>query len=144
MDIIKNRDIENALTDSKRVYLCGNLHAPNKVNHIRTPAYEIGISDYKVYTCDAPHIHTFNMEYNYVLEGEMKILLFETQQEFHLKKGDLFVIHPNEPYAGKSKAGTRTLFSKVPGGNDKEFIPVTDTFKKWSKEWNASVEGEER
>lgn len=144
MDIIKNVDIENALIDTKRVYLCGNLQAPNNVNHVQTAAYEIGISDYKIYTCDTPHIHTYNMEYNYVLEGEMKILLIDKKQEFHLKKGDMFVIHPNEPYAGKSKAGTRTLFSKVPGGNDKEIIPVTVIYENWSKEWSASVEVEEK
>ena len=142
MDIIKNTDIENALRDSNRVYLSGNFQSPNGVNHIPTSAYEIGISDYKKFTCDAPHIHTFNTEYNYVLEGEIKILLIDKNQEFHFKKGDLFVIYLNEPYVGKSQAGTKTLFSKVPGGNDKELVPLTDSLIAWSKEWNASLRGE--
>lgn len=142
MDIIKNIDIENALNNSKRVYLCGNLQAPNGLQHVPTPAYEIGISDYKTYTCDAPHIHTFNTEFNYVLEGEIKVLLIEKNQEFHFKKGDLFVIHPDEPYIGKSLAGTKTLFSKVPGGNDKQLVPLTASLIEWGKDWSSSLKGE--
>ena len=115
MDIIKNDDINNSLKNSTRVYLCGNLQFPNELKHVPTTGYELGISEYDFFTFEKPHIHSFNDEYNYVLEGEVKVLLINEGKEFHLKKGDLFVIHPNEPYVGKSLAGTKILFSKVPG-----------------------------
>ena len=77
MKIIKNQDIDNTLKDQKRVYLVGDIKMPNGLEAIKTDGYEIGISDYKEDTFDAPHVHLSNDEYNYVLEGSVKIFLFK-------------------------------------------------------------------
>ena len=137
MDIIKCEAIDNGLKENCRLYLCGNLQFPNGIDYIQTAKYEIGISNYPQYTVDKPHIHTYNMEYNYILEGEIKLLLIQEERELLLKKGDFFVIHPNEPYVGKCRAGTRTLFSKVPGGNDKMEVPLTSPIIRWGAHWDA-------
>lgn len=137
MDVIKSGSVDEGLNRHGRVYLCGDLEFSNGVEHIRTSGYEIGISQYDEFTADKPHYHSYNTEYNYVLEGEIKVLLINEGREVHLKKGDLFVIQPNEHYVGKSLPGTRTFFSKVPGGNDKVEIAVTEETEKWSKSWSG-------
>lgn len=141
VEIIKSGEIENGLVETGRVYLCGDLKGPNGVRHIKTEGYEIGISDYPAYKFEKAHIHKFNIEYNYIIEGEMKILLLNERREYHFKKGDFFAIHTDEPYVGKAKAGTRTIFSKVPGGNDKVLVPVDEAVLKWGSTWDAVYEG---
>ena len=137
MEYIKNNAIEDGLRVSQRVYLCGNLERPSTVQHIPTEGYEIGISDYPEYTFEKVHIHTFNKEYNYVLEGSIKILLLDSGQEYTFTKGDLFVIDTNEPYVGKAYPGTRTIFSKVPGGNDKVLVEMNANVLKWGESWES-------
>ena len=144
MNIIRNEATEAALQDNGRVYLCGNLALPNGVDHICTDGYEIGISYYADFSADKPHYHASNTEYNYVLEGEIKILLIRDNKEIHLRKGDLFVLSPNEPYVGKCLPGTRVLFSKVPGGNDKEDLPLTEELQAWCCQWDSTQGGKER
>ena len=73
MKAIKSAEIEAGLSRMGRVYLCGNLSQANAVRHIPTEDYEIGISNYPDYTFEKAHVHTLNTEYNYVLEGEIKI-----------------------------------------------------------------------
>ncbi|MCR5048174.1 MAG: hypothetical protein K6A37_04345 [Saccharofermentans sp.] len=138
MEFIRHDSIEDGLRQLGRVYLCGNLSKDNVIQHIPTDDYEIGISDYPEYTFEKAHIHRFNKEYNYILEGSMKIFLLTKKQEFTFNKGDLFVIDTNEPYVGKAQPGTRTLFSKVPGGNDKELIEMPAPLLKWGESWNSS------
>ena len=135
MNIIKNEDIEKGLNEKERLYLCGNLKFPNGVEHIPTEKYEIGISKYCDYNVNQPHYHSYNTEYNYVLEGEIKILLIGENKEFHFKKGDLFVINPFEEYVCKCLGDTKILFSKVPGGNDKVKLAITEEIKHWGRQW---------
>lgn len=139
MELIRNSEIEAGLEGSgfTRVYLCGDLKMSNGVRHIPTDGYEIGISRYREFTFEKPHIHSFNHEYNFVLEGRIKILLLRTGREILLEKGDLFVIEPDEPYVGKALPGTMTLFSKVPGGNDKVLVPATPAIEGWGASWDA-------
>jgi quercetin dioxygenase-like cupin family protein len=139
MDIIRNTDITTALQDNKRVYLCGNLTKPNGLEHIHTTNYEIGISDYPEYTFEHPHYHATNHEYNYVLSGSIKILLLNTKQEYEFTTGDLFVIAPNEPYVAKCLSSSRTIFSKVPGGNDKVLVELDDEIQHWGSSWEATL-----
>ena len=117
MDIITNEAIENGLKEKGRVYLCGNLALPNGLEHIQTDGYEIGISYYDDFSADKPHLHSYNTEYNYVIEGEIKILLLQEGTELHLKKGDLFVIHSNEPhlllYCSHSKVSLRQQHTAI-------------------------------
>lgn len=138
MDIIYGDATERALKENGRVYLCGNLALPNGVDHIKTDGYEIGISYYPQFSVDKPHYHYYNTEYNYVISGEMKVLLIKEEKQIQLKTGDLLVIHPDEPYICKSLPGTKVLFSKVPGGNDKVVIPTSEMIDGWGSCWEAS------
>lgn len=144
MNIIRRSDVEKGLKKNFRVYLCGNLEKANEIEHIPTDGYEIGISVYPDYTFEKAHIHSFNREYNYVLEGAIKIFLLEEKREYLFEKGDLFVINVNEPYVGKSLAGTRTIFSKVPGGNDKVLVEMNDALLRWGQCWEAVYQEEEQ
>lgn len=144
MDVIRNQEIESGFEGTRRIYLCGNLQKPNAIDHIRTDAYEIGISNYARYTFEQAHLHAFNDEYNFVLEGHIKILLLNEGREYEFGKGDLFVIHPNEPYVGKELPGTRTIFSKFPGGQDKVLVDVSDAVLAWGQSWDSPyVEAQE-
>ena len=122
MEIIRNSDISRAFEKEKRVYLVGNLKKPNGVKELTHDDYEIGMSEYKDFTFEKPHYHAKSREYNYLLEGSIKLVLLNEKKEYTFTKGDLFVIEVNEPYICKAKAGTRTIFSKVPGGNDKTLV----------------------
>ena len=137
MKFLNGSDIETALTKQLRVYLCGDLQRSDNLEHIPTERYEIGISDYKTDTFEKAHVHTFNTEFNYVERGMIKIFLINERKEYLFRQGDLFVIEPNEPYVGKSKAGSRTIFSKVPGGNDKQLVPMSDALLVWGSSWDA-------
>ncbi|SDB14038.1 hypothetical protein SAMN02910317_00677 [Ruminococcaceae bacterium FB2012] len=137
MDYIKSAEIEKGLTGNGRVYLCGNLEKANGIQHIPTENYEIGISDYPVYTFEKAHIHSFNREYNYVLDGAIKIFMLNEKKEFLFEKGDLFILNVGEPYVGKCLAGTRTIFSKVPGGNDKVLVEMNKALLKWGESWES-------
>ena len=137
MDVLTREAIEKGLKEKGRVYLCGNLTFPNGLEHIPTEGYEIGISYYTEFSADKPHLHSYNTEYNYVLDGEVKVLLLQEGIEHHFKKGDLFVIHSDEPYIGKALPSTKVLFSKVPGGNDKVEVPMSQAVKNWCHTWDA-------
>ena len=50
------------------------------------------------------------------------------------------MIDTNEPYVGKSLTGTRTIFAKVPGGNDKVLVPMDETLIAWGRSWDAKYE----
>lgn len=143
MDIIKNMDIQNALDLSGRVYLCGNLKNENGVDHLQTDGHEIGISEYSKYTFEKAHVHTFNREYNYVVEGNIKIFLLNEEKEYHFQKGDFFMINMNEPYVGKCMQGTKIIFLKLPGGNDKILVPMSETLMQWGSSWESVYKKEE-
>lgn len=140
MDIIRNHEVSNALKNQKRVYLCGDLKKENPIPYVKNKEYEIGISYYEKFTAELPHLHSFNSEYNYVIEGELKIVLINEHKEFILSKGDLFVINVNEPYVTKAKRGTKVIFSKYPGGNDKKLVEISPSIKKWMKSYKTNLE----
>lgn len=140
MLIIRSSGIEAGLKQNGRVYLCGNLEKANGVQHIQTEGYEIGISDYPSYTFEKPHLHAFNREYNYVLSGAIKILLLSEKKEYLFQAGDLFVLTVDEPYVGKCAPNTRTIFSKVPGGNDKVLVELTPAIANWGRSWDSVYE----
>lgn len=136
MKVIKNEDINTALINEKRIYLSGNLKEVNKIEHIQTDGYEIGISNYDKFTCERAHYHSYNFEFNYVLEGVVKVYIFSEKKEYILKKGDLFLIEPNMIYISKAIANTRVLFTKNPGGNDKILTPeYEENIKDWMENW---------
>lgn len=143
MKFLKKMEIDKGLKSFHRTYLCGNLHKDTEANYIKTDAYEIGITEYSQYTFEKPHYHVFNNEYNYVLHGQIKVLLINEKTEMIFCEGDLFVITPNEPYVCKGIDGTRIIFSKVPGGSDKVLVDADASIIKWGENWEAEYGGEE-
>lgn len=137
MIILEKSEIDKGLKSFQRTYLCGNLKNSTEAKYIKTDGYEIGITEYSKFTFEKPHLHTFNNEYNYVIEGQIKVLLLNEKRERLFLKGDLFVITPNEPYVCKGVAGTRIIFSKVPGGNDKVLVETSLEIEQWGKDWNT-------
>lgn len=95
----------------------------------------MGISHYRKFTADVPHLHTQALEYNYLISGSSKILILDTGEEFVFEEGSIFVIPPMTKYASKHLADTKILFFKSPGGNDKQLIEVDDKVSKWLSAW---------
>ena len=65
--------------------------------------------------------------------GTLKVFIIRERKEYLLKTGDLFVIQTNEPYITKAQTGTKVLFAKVPGGNDKVLTPLTQELERWGQ-----------
>lgn len=140
MEFLKKSEIDKGLSSSNRVYLCGNLQKESKTEFIRTDNYELGISRYSEYTFEQPHYHSENYEYNYVINGQIKVFLIAEKKEMLFETGDLFVISPNEVYVCKAKPNTCVIFSKVPGGNDKVLIKETPAIIRWGENWDREYE----
>ena len=104
-------DIKDALKNTTRQYLVGHLKLPQELDHIDDTNIEIGVTDYKEYTIEAPHWHKVAYEYQYMISGETK-------------------------YAQKSLGGTAILFIKTPPGNDKVVVEVNDNVQKWLEKWD--------
>lgn len=135
MEYIMGSELNQALQSEYRVYLCGNLCKPQGMKWIPDGQLEIGTSLYQTFTADKPHFHTAATEYNYVISGKTKVLLIDEGKEFTFEEGSLFVIPPNTKYASKHLGGTRILFIKCPGGNDKNLVDMTEALADWLKAW---------
>jgi len=127
--------INEALKDTTRQYLVGNLKLPQELCHIDDSNIEIGITDYKKYTIELPHWHKVAYEYQYMIKGETKYLDIDTGEETHYAAGDFYRIDPKTKYAQKSLSATTILFIKVPPGNDKVVIELNDTVNEWLEQW---------
>ena len=139
MKLLTGKDIQKALSKNKRVYLCGDLKQETDTKYIKTDSYEIGISCYDEYTVEKAHLHRFNTEYNYVIEGKVKVFVFRENKEYVLDAGSMFVIEPDMPYKTKAVKGTKVIFSKVPGGNDKKLTPEFEKeMENWVKSWESA------
>lgn len=136
LEIIRGAALEYALGKEYRQYLTGHLQRPQKhLQHIEDDI-EIGISHYREFTADTPHMHPVATEHSYVLQGSIKVLLLEGEpKEYQLNAGDFFVLQPGVGYATKNAPDTKVLFIKSPGINDKTVVPVTDTVKTWLSTW---------
>lgn len=136
MEIIKKDCIEHALSKEYRQYLTGHLSKPQPfLNHIDDDI-EIGISHYREFTADKPHVHPVCTEHAYVLEGAVKIRLLDgSNEECEIRAGDFFLLRPGIPYATKNAAGTKVLFVKSPGINDKTPVEVDGETEKWLSAW---------
>ena len=141
MEIIRGTDIENALKNEYRQYLTGRLQKPQPfLEHIGDDI-EVGISDYRQFTADTPHVHPVCTEHGYVLKGKLKVLLLDgSGTEYEFREGDYFVTRPGTPYASKSEAGTRILFIKHPSENDKQALAVDGSVMAWLSAWENAQE----
>lgn len=110
----------------------GLLEQHQEFIHYETDKIEMGISEAKEFTVDKPHYHTKNLEINYILDGTVKVLHNGEETVFH--QGDIFIIEKNERYITKLDKGSKILFIKTPGGNDK-IIDTEFNNENWTKEF---------
>ena len=136
LEYIKKEQLDAALEQEYRQYLTGHRTREQKFLKHVDDDIEIGISHYRVFTADKPHMHPVATEHSYVLQGSIKVLLLEGEpKEYQLNAGDFFVLQPGVGYATKNAPDTKVLFIKSPGINDKTVVPVTDTVKTWLSTW---------
>jgi quercetin dioxygenase-like cupin family protein len=132
---LTSESIQTALQDNTRQYLVGKLKLPQALDHIGDENIEIGVTDYKEYTAEAPHWHKVAYEYQYMLSGETKYMDVDTGEETYYKAGDFYRIDPDTKYAQKSLGGTTILFIKTPPGNDKVVVETSEIVQKWFERW---------
>jgi hypothetical protein len=135
IEILKSEVIESALRKSGRQKLVGDLKLPQELAYIFDANVESGITKYERYTFELPHTHLRTTEYTYVVEGETKYIDLVNKCEYHLKKGDFYVIRRNTVTAEKSLPGTMLLAIKVPAGNDKIPVEADEKVKLWYAAW---------
>lgn len=133
--VFTSTSLASALSQTGRVYLSGNLGRPQEVlPHVADTALEMGMSFYEGFTCDSPHLHETNFEFNYIAEGETHLYDITEDREWVLPAGSAFVLRPQTPYVTKHAAGTRVVFFKAPGGNDKRVVEVPPHVRSWMEE----------
>lgn len=128
--VVRNEDIEAALAEGRQ-YLAGSLNKPQSLQHLEDGELEVGLSVYPTDTVDAAHQHARAREYQYVLAGRLDILELGTGTVHTLRTGDFYVIERQTAYAQRVSAGTRVLFWKHPGGNDKAAVELTPEQRAW-------------
>ena len=140
MEIIRKEDLDFALSQEYRQYLTGRLGRPQPfLRHIEDDI-EVGMSLYESFTADKPHVHPVCTEHGLVLSGTLRIRELETGEETEFHEGDFFVLRPGTPYASKSLGGTRVLFIKHPGQNDKTLVEPDEETIKWMRKWDSETE----
>src|SRR5690625_6065016 len=119
ISVIKGSEINEALSQSDREYLVGNLARPQNLQHIFDKDVEIGISDYEETSLDQPHFHPCISEYQYILKGEVVVFDLDNMEAFQLNEVDFYVVPNENNRVQLSKANLRILFVKITIVNDK-------------------------
>lgn len=132
--VLPGAGIEAALTVNPRQYLVGDLARPQELANPTVGATEIGIVDYAEVSLEPPHFHPENGEFIYVLAGRILMWDLEADVVHTLNAGDFLAMAPGHPHAQKSAAGTRLLFVKSPGGNDKTLLELTPEILAWQRD----------
>jgi 8-oxo-dGTP diphosphatase len=128
-------EIDDALIDTTRQYLVGELQKPERLRHIPSSLIEIGITRYgEEGGTEATHTHKQAFEFQYMASGSTAYLDTRTGEEHTFREGDFYVIEPGVVYAQKSGPNTEILFIKVPPGNDKVPVDITPEVKTWFEE----------
>lgn len=117
--LIKDSEIKSALEQSTRQYFVGNLGLPQLIPFIRDNRVEIGITSYTEFTIEAPHWHTNQIEYHYLLSGSTKYIEIATGEKHIFNPGDFYAIMTGTCFEQESEPGTSLIFIKVPSVNDK-------------------------
>lgn len=137
LEYIRGKALDDALDREYRQYLAGHLERPQEFLKNIEDDIEIGISHYRTFTADKPHVHPVATEHGYVLQGGLRLRLLDgSGEEFDFGPGDFFVVQPGTPYAGKNLPDTRILFIKSPGGNDKQEVAVDEETRAWLSGWD--------
>lgn len=116
---IKDTDIKSALEKTTRQYFVGNLNLPQLLPFVKDEYVEIGISSYSKFTVEAPHWHTNQMEYHFLLSGCTTYIETDTGEKHIFRPGDFYAIKTGTCFEQESQAGTSLVFIKVPSVNDK-------------------------
>jgi hypothetical protein len=125
-------EIDTALKGVTRQYLVGDLQKPQTLAHIPNHLMEIGITRYGPEGgCELPHTHSQAFESQYMLSGKTAYLDTVTGEEHVFGAGDFYLIEPGVSYAQKAAPDTAILFIKVPPGNDKISVAMTDHIQAW-------------
>lgn len=128
-------EIDDALNETTRQYLVGDLQKPERLRHIPSSLIEIGITRYgEEGGTESTHTHKQAFEFQYMTSGLTAYLDTRTGEEHIFRKGDFYVIEPGVVYAQKSGPNTEILFIKVPPGNDKVPMDITPEVKTWFEE----------
>lgn len=139
MEIIRKAELDQALEQEYRQYLAGHLARPQPfLQHIEDDI-EVGMSLYHAFAADQPHVHPVCTEHGYVLSGAVRVRLLDRGEEAEFQAGDFFVIRPGTPYASKNRAGTRVLFIKSPGQNDKTPVDPDEETAVWLSAWDVTL-----
>ncbi len=137
IEYIRNAELTAALAQEYRQYLAGHLSREQPFLKHVDDDIEIGISHYRVFTADKPHMHPVATEHGYVLEGHLRMRLLDgSKEEFQFDAGDFFVLRPGVGYATKNAENTKILFIKSPAGNDKTEVPVDEETMHWLSSWD--------
>lgn len=136
---ISNAKITEALKETTRQYMVGNLSKPQQVEFIRDERLEIGISSYPGHQSEPTHVHKVATEYQYMISGWTEYMDVETGEIHEFRKGDFYAISPGTAYSQRVKAGTNILFIKVPSVNDKELVDINGEQLQWLKEKMRTV-----
>ena len=81
---------------------------------------------------------------NYVVSGALKVVLLDRGIEQEVEAGGIFFFPPGVPHVVKAKPGTRVLFVKSPGGDDKQVIAsdkLPEGFATWASDYNTPWDG---
>jgi len=116
---ISGEEIEAVLERHVRQYLVGNLKRPQELAFVSDDRLEIGITSYREPTAEAPHWHSLQREYQYVVCGTTRYREVIGGAEHVYKAGDFYAILPEICYTQDSVPGTTILFIKHPSIDDK-------------------------
>jgi quercetin dioxygenase-like cupin family protein len=116
---ISAEQIHDVLERHVRQYLAGNLSRPQELPFVRDNRLEIGITRYAERNTEAPHWHSLQREYQYVLSGTTRYHEVIGGAEHVYRAGDFYAILPEICYTQDSIPGTSILFVKHPAIDDK-------------------------
>ena len=133
----KSEDIDNALSLNGHQYVVGNLARPQIFEHLHDENVNVGIGVHNEFDWEEPHYHTISNEYQYVIDGEAKYVDIDNNIEYHVKKGDFFVVTKGTKYMLKAQKGAKILFFKYPAVNDKILIELTKDMFRWVVNWET-------
>lgn len=137
MEYLKRAALDAALSKNYRQYLTGHLSRPQPDLKNIEDDIEIGLSSYAVFTADTPHKHPVATEHAYVLCGSVRCRLLDgSGSEMQFDEGDFFMLRPGEAAATKNAPGTKVLFIKSPGLNDKTPVEVDEDTRRWLLSWD--------
>ncbi|WP_066297260.1 hypothetical protein [Bacillus sp. FJAT-29937] len=128
---ISKETLDSVLAQNERQYLVGNLKVPQMLQHFHDDNVEVGISHYKLFTADQPHIHGEVTEYQMILQGYSEIKNLLTGEVIELHEGDFYIVNKETPYAQKSASNTKILFFKYPSLNDKQTVEIDHATERW-------------